>query len=104
MSWLYVCDSLLQDGDRESEAGSRLELPQPSAGLKLKNHGIVTWAEVRRLTNWAIHMPLVDSLFNIKFPKSAMYNLLEYQQVFIFLNHFSKIYYSALKVNTRLPS
>ena len=39
----------------ESEAGSRLWAvsTQPNAELKLTNWEIVTWAEVRGLTNWA---------------------------------------------------
>ena len=44
-----------REEDTESEAGSRLRAlsTQTDAGLELKNYEIMTWAEVRRLTNWA---------------------------------------------------
>ena len=47
-------------GDTESEAGSRLWLisTEPDAGLELANREIMTWAEVRRLTDWATQAPL----------------------------------------------
>ena len=40
-------------GDTESEAGSRLRAvsTEPDAGLEPMNCEIVTWAEVRRLTD-----------------------------------------------------
>ena len=45
-----------REGDTESEAGSRLWAvsSELNAGLK---HGIVTWAEVGRLTDWATQAP-----------------------------------------------
>ena len=47
------------EGDTESEAGSRLwaARTESNTGLKLTNCEIMTWAEVRRLTNWAIQVP-----------------------------------------------
>ena len=41
----------------ESEAGSRLWTisVEPEAKLQLKNHEIMTWAKVGRLTDWATH-------------------------------------------------
>ena len=44
-----------RQGDTESEAGSRLWAvsPEPNAGLEFTDREIVTWAEVRRLTDWA---------------------------------------------------
>ena len=47
--------------DTDSEAGSRVWAIStvPVAGLKLMNHEIMTCAEVRGLTNWAIPVPLV---------------------------------------------
>ena len=41
------------EGDTESEAGSRFWAvsTEPSMGLKLMNHEIMAWAEVRRLTD-----------------------------------------------------
>ena len=48
-----------REGDTESEAGSRLWAvsTEPDAGLELTDHEIVTWAEVRRLTDWATQAP-----------------------------------------------
>ena len=47
------------EGDIESEAGSRLWAVStgPDAGLELTDREIMTWAEVRRLTNWATQAP-----------------------------------------------
>ena len=48
-------------GDTESEAGSRLWAvsAEPDEGLELTSREIMTWAEVGRLTNWAIQGPLI---------------------------------------------
>ena len=48
------------EGDRESEAGSRLwdVSTEPNAGLELTNREIMTSAEVGRLTDWATQAPL----------------------------------------------
>ena len=48
-----------RDRETESEAGSRIWAvsTNPDAGLKLMNHELMTWAEVRRLTNWATQVP-----------------------------------------------
>ena len=50
-----------REGDTESETGSRLWVvsTEPDAGLKLTDHEIMTWAEVRRLTDWATQAPLI---------------------------------------------
>ena len=40
-------------GDTESEAVS----PEPDTGLELTDREIMTWAEVGRLTDWAIQVP-----------------------------------------------
>ena len=49
-----------REGDTESEAGSRLRAisTEPDLGLKLTNHEIMTWTEVRHLANWATQVPL----------------------------------------------
>ena len=49
-----------REGDTESEAGSRLWAvsTEPDAGLELTDLDIMTWAEVGRLTDWAIQVPL----------------------------------------------
>ena len=51
MSW----GGAQRKGDKESEAGSRLWAvgTEPDVGLELTDSKIVTWAEVRRSTNWA---------------------------------------------------
>ena len=48
-----------REGDTESETGSRLWAvsTEPSVGLELMNHKIMTWAEVGCLTNWATQVP-----------------------------------------------
>ena len=48
-------------GDTESEKGSRLWAvsTEPDAGLELTNYEIMTWAEVRCSTDWAIQTPHV---------------------------------------------
>ena len=54
-----------REGDTECEAGSRLRAvsTDPDAGLELMDCEIMTWAKVRRLTNWATQAPCV--LFNV---------------------------------------
>ena len=49
-----------RDGDTESEAGPRLWAvsTEPHAGLKPRNHEIMTWVKVRRLTDWATQEPI----------------------------------------------
>ena len=48
-----------REGDTESEAGSRLWAvsTEPNAGLKPTNCEIMTWAKVRRSTDWTTQMP-----------------------------------------------
>ena len=52
-------DEEQREGDRESEAGSRLWAvsTEPDAGLELMNHEIMTWAEVRCSIDWATQVP-----------------------------------------------
>ena len=54
-----------REGGTESEAGSRLWAvsTEPDAGLELTDSDIMTWAEVRRLTDWATQHPS-DVLLN----------------------------------------
>ena len=49
-----------KEGDTESEAGSSLQAvsTEPDMGLELTNCETMTWAEVARLTDWAIQVPL----------------------------------------------
>ena len=56
-----------REGDTESEAGSRLWAisPEPDAGLELKDHEIMTWAEVGHLTDWATQAPLKAQPFKM---------------------------------------
>ena len=48
-----------REGDTESEAGSSLWTvsTEPDTGLELMNPEIMTWAEDRRLTDWATQAP-----------------------------------------------
>ena len=48
-----------REGDTESEASSRLcaVTTEPDAGLELMDWDIMTWAEVRRLSDWATQAP-----------------------------------------------
>ena len=52
-----------REGDTESKAGSRLLAvsTEPDTGLKPTNCEIVSWAEVRRLTNWGTQVPPLSS-------------------------------------------
>ena len=67
-----------REGDTESEASSRLWAisPEPDAGLELVDREIVTWAEVRRPTNWATQAPLNLTFKNVipytKSPQSGL--------------------------------
>ena len=56
-----------REGDTESEAGSRLRAvsTEPDAGLELKTRGIMTWAEVRHLTDELATQVPQDILFAI---------------------------------------
>ena len=46
-------------GDTESEADSRLQAvsTESKVGFQPMNHEIITWAEVRHLTDWATQCP-----------------------------------------------
>ena len=48
-----------REGGTESEAGSKLWAvsTEPDVGLELMDCEIITWAEVRRLTDWATQVP-----------------------------------------------
>ena len=48
-----------REGDTESKAGSRLwpVSIDPDVRLEPTNPEIMTWAEVRRLTNWTTQIP-----------------------------------------------
>ena len=48
-----------REGDTESEAGSRLWAvsTDPNTGLEPTNCEIMTWAKVRRSTDWATQAP-----------------------------------------------
>ena len=54
-----------KEGETESKAGSRLWAvsTESDAGLKPTNREIMTWAEVRPLTNWTTQAPLKDNTF-----------------------------------------
>ena len=56
-----------RQGATESEAGSRLWAvsAEPDAGLELTNGEIMTWAEVGRLTDWAILAPQESTFIRI---------------------------------------
>ena len=70
-----------REGNTESEAGCRLWAvsTEPDAGLKLTNREIVTWAKVRRSTDWATQAPLVfyidDSMLSDREVASTVYSL-----------------------------
>ena len=48
-----------REGHTESKAGSRLRAvsKEPNVGFELMDGEIMTWAEVRRLTDWATRAP-----------------------------------------------
>ena len=53
------------EGDTECEAGSKLWAlsTEPDRGLELTNWEIMTWAEVKHLTNWATQVPQILTFF-----------------------------------------
>ena len=48
-----------REGDTKSQTGSRLQAinTETDTGLELRNQEIMTWTEVRRLTDWATQLP-----------------------------------------------
>ena len=54
-----------REGDTESETGSGLWAvsTEPDAGLELTDREILTWAEVRRSTDWATQAPQINYYF-----------------------------------------
>ena len=56
-----------RETDTKSGAGSRLWAvsTEPDAGLQPTNCEIMTWAEVRPLTNWATQVPQVASFLKL---------------------------------------
>ena len=54
-----------REGDTVSKTGSSLRAvsTEPDAGLELTNLEIMTWAEVRHLTEWATQVPLLFLMF-----------------------------------------
>ena len=66
------------EGDTESEAGFKLWAvsPEPDSGLKPTNRETMTWAEVRRFTDWATQAPQKYAIFlKIFFPRQLSFNL-----------------------------
>ena len=54
-----------RERETESEAGSRLRTAaETNVGLELVNYKIMTWADVRCLTDWATQAPLICPLLN----------------------------------------
>ena len=47
----------VREGQRERERASRAFSTELHVGFELQNHKIMTWAEVRCLTNWASQVP-----------------------------------------------
>ena len=60
-----------REGDTESKAGSRLWAvsTEPNVGLKLTDREIMTWAEVRRSTDWATQAPLLGAYWKMTWAK-----------------------------------
>ena len=58
-----------QEGDAESQAGSRLPAvsTESDMGLELTNCDIMTWAEVRCSTDWATQVLWTLTILNISF-------------------------------------
>ena len=71
-----------RQGDTESEAGSGFWAvsTEPDAELQLIDREIVTWAEVRCLTYWAIQVPLIG------------FNLVLYLQLYLLLTRLIVLY------------
>ena len=63
-----------REGDTESEAGSSLWAisTEPNVWLEPTNYEVMTWAEVRRLTNWATQAPLTALCSMPCFPQAYL--------------------------------
>ena len=61
-----------REGDTESEAGSRLWAVsrEHGGGLELTSGGIMTWAKVGRLTNWATQAPQKTPISKSSMPRA----------------------------------
>ena len=72
------------EGDRESDAGSRLQAvsTEPNTGLKLTNSEIMTWAEVGHLTDWATQTPLFHVTLVLPLSVFFYYSIQNYKRVF----------------------
>ena len=64
-----------REGDTESKAGSRLWAvsTEPNVGLKLTSCEIMTWAQVRCLTDWATQAPHKFNIFSRHKPFKIFY-------------------------------
>ena len=62
-----------REGDTESEASSRLWVvsTEPDMELQPTNCEIMTWAEVRHSTEWAIQAPQVVKDFKLEHDKDS---------------------------------
>ena len=62
-----------REGDTGSEAGSRLWAVStgPDAGLELPDREIMTWAELRHLTNWTTQAPPTNNWLSTYYVPSA---------------------------------
>ena len=67
-----------REGDTESETGSRVWAvsTEPDVGLKLTDCKIMTWADVRRLTNWTTQVPLEVLILVIIFISGIHFELI----------------------------
>ena len=50
-------------GGQMIQSGLCTDSKKPDAGLELSNHDIMTWAEVRHLTEWATQAPHISKKF-----------------------------------------
>ena len=62
-----------REGDTESEAGFRFcaDTSELDTGLEPTNLKTMTWAEVRRLTDWATQAPLKIQILRIRKPSES---------------------------------
>ena len=80
-----------REKETESEAVSRLWAlsTEPDAGLELMNHEIMTWVEVRHLTDWATQVPRFWFLtqFYFSYNHFLFFSRYEFEMWFNWLKH-----------------